>query len=67
MVMRDHDVSGLAVGQLQRVRRDLAASLVLARPGSPACRPVTAQLRVIDAQLAVRAAATGPVPPQAAP
>ena len=33
--MRDHDVSHLTDGELDRARRELAASLALARPDSP--------------------------------
>jgi hypothetical protein len=31
--MRDHDVTALTTAQLDRDRRELAASLALARPG----------------------------------
>lgn len=65
--MRDHHVSGPTAGQLYRVRRELAASLALARPNSPAREPVPAQPHAIDARLAARAAATGAVLPQDAP
>jgi hypothetical protein len=41
---RPPDVSGLTSGTLARTRRELAASLALARPGSPARRPVLAHL-----------------------
>jgi hypothetical protein len=33
--MREHDVSALTAAELEAARRELAASLVLARPGSP--------------------------------
>jgi hypothetical protein len=66
--MRDHDVSSLTVGQLELARRELRASLALARPDSPARIPITTQLHAIDAEIAARAAfATGPVPPSAVP
>ena len=38
-------------------RRDLAASLALARPGSPARVPILAQITAIDAELAGRSGA----------
>src|SRR6266851_8092904 len=34
--MRDHDVAGLAAGELERAKRELRVSLALARPDSPA-------------------------------
>ena len=34
--MRQHDVSALTARELERARRELAASLALTRPGSPA-------------------------------
>ena len=46
--------AGLAVGELKRTRRELAASLALARPGSPARTPILAQMAAIDAELAAR-------------
>jgi hypothetical protein len=52
---RPHDVSRLTPGELQRTRRELAASLALARPGSPVTAPITASLAAIDAELAARA------------
>ena len=55
--MRDHDVSALTAGELERARRDLTASLALARPDSPARVPILAHLSAIDAELAVRDAA----------
>jgi len=42
------------VGELERTRRELAASLALARPGSPARAPIRAQMAAIDAELAAR-------------
>jgi hypothetical protein len=50
--MRDHDVSRLTAAELQRARRDLAVSLALVRPDSPARVPITAQMAAIDAELA---------------
>jgi hypothetical protein len=49
---RPHDVSGLTVGELERARRELRASLALARPGSLVSAPILARLRAIDAELA---------------
>jgi hypothetical protein len=51
---RDHDVSGLTGSELARARRDLEASLALARPGSVTSVPIMAQIRAIDAELASR-------------
>jgi hypothetical protein len=53
--MRDHAVSSLTDGELEHVRRELAASLALSRPGSPIHTPIQAQLSAIDAELAERA------------
>ena len=49
------DVTGLTPGELERTRRELAASLALARPDSPARVPILAHLAAIDAELAGRA------------
>ena len=51
---RSHDVSGLTDAELERARRDLQASLALARPGSTACVPMLAQLSAIESELAGR-------------
>jgi len=53
---RSHDVSGLTDAELERIRRELQASLALARPGSAACVPILAHLRAINAELAGRSA-----------
>jgi len=53
-VQRHYDAAGLTVSELERTRRELAASLALARPGSPARAPIQAQLAAIDAELAAR-------------
>ena len=53
--MRDHDVMGLTVSELEQARRELAASLALARPGAPSAVPTLACMRAIDAELADRA------------
>jgi hypothetical protein len=52
---RRYDAAGLTTGELERTRRELAASLALIRPGSPARVPILAQLSAIDAELAGRA------------
>jgi len=53
---RSHDFSGLTAAELERTRRDLQASLALARPGYAACVPMLARLSAIDAALAGRSA-----------
>jgi len=52
---RSHDVSALTPRELERARRELAASLALARPGSPVAAPILARLAAIDTELAARA------------
>jgi hypothetical protein len=54
--MRDHDVSQLTARELERARRELAASLALARPGSPVRVPILARISAIDTEAAARAA-----------
>lgn len=49
-------VSGLTSGELEHARRELAASLALARPGSPMHGPILTHITAIDAELAQRAA-----------
>ena len=56
---RIHDVSGLTTAELHRTRRDLQASLALARPGSAASVPILAHLSAIDTELAGRSAGRG--------
>ena len=56
--MRDHDVTAMTSRELQQARRDLAASLALARPDSLVRMPILAQMRAIDAELADRSAAS---------
>jgi hypothetical protein len=51
---RSPDVSGLTAGELDQTRRELHASLALARPGSPMRRPILAHLGAIDTELARR-------------
>jgi hypothetical protein len=53
---RQYDAGGLRAGELERTRRELAASLALTRPNSPARAPIQAQLAAIDTELATRAA-----------
>jgi hypothetical protein len=48
---RPPEVSGLTAGELERIRRELAASLALARPDSVARGPILAHLAAIDAEL----------------
>jgi len=54
LAMREHDVTGLTARQLERARRELAASLALVRPDSPARVPILAQMNAIEAELAGR-------------
>jgi hypothetical protein len=54
--MRDHDVSQLTTRELERARRELAASLALARPGSPVRVPILARISAIDTEAVARAA-----------
>jgi hypothetical protein len=51
---RPPEVTGLSSGELERIGRDLRASLALARPGSPVRGPILAHLNAIDAELAER-------------
>jgi hypothetical protein len=52
--MRDHNVSRLTASELERARRELAASLALARPDSPIRAPILSHLSAIDAEQAER-------------
>ena len=56
---RSHDVSGLTDAELERTRRELQASLALARPGSATRVPILAHLRAINTELAGRSAGRG--------
>ncbi len=56
---RPPDVSGLTVGELERTRCELRASLALARPDSLARGPILAHLSAIDAELDQRRRAAG--------
>jgi hypothetical protein len=51
---RPHDAGGLTAGELDRARRELQASVALARPDSPARVPILAHLSAIEAELAGR-------------
>jgi hypothetical protein len=55
--VREHDVRELTAGELERARRELAASLALARPGSALRVPIEAHLSAIDAEVTARASA----------
>jgi hypothetical protein len=55
--MREHDVTALTAAELDAARRELAASLALARSGSPVRAPIQARMAAIDAELTGRAAA----------
>jgi len=52
--MRDHDVSHLTDAELDRARRQLAASLALARPDSPVRAPILSHMSAIDTELTCR-------------
>lgn len=52
-------LAGLTAGELEQARRELRASLGLARPNSPARGPILARLSAIDAELARRRRVTG--------
>jgi hypothetical protein len=59
ILKRDHDVTGgevrgLADAELERARRDLAAAMALATPGSSVRAMATARISAIDAELASR-------------
>ena len=56
---RSHDVSGLTDAELERTRRELQASLALARPGSAASVPILAHLRAVNTKLAGRSTGCG--------
>jgi len=50
------DVTGLTSGELDRTRRELQASLALARPGSPMRGPILTYLAAIETELSGRTA-----------
>jgi len=51
---RPHDASALTAVELERTRRELRASLALARPDSPTRVPILAHLSAIETELAER-------------
>jgi hypothetical protein len=53
-ISRPHDVTGLTPGELEQARRDLRASLALARPDSAVRVPILARMTAVDAELAER-------------
>jgi len=55
--MREHEVAALTAAELEAAHRELAASLALARPGSPVRAPIHTRMAAIEAELAGRAAA----------
>jgi len=55
--VRSYSVRGIPTDELDRTRRELAASLALSRPGSPVRVPIEANLSAIDRELAERASA----------
>jgi hypothetical protein len=65
--MREHDLTALTAAELEAGRRELAASLALARPGSPVRAPVQARMAAIDTELAGRGAARRACSPGSAP
>jgi hypothetical protein len=60
--MREHDVTALTAAELAAARRELVASLALARPGSPVRVPIQARMAAIDGELAGRTAARPGLP-----
>lgn len=58
-MQRDHDVSSLTAGELERARRELQVSLTLSRPDSPIRTPIVARVSAIDAERAERAERDG--------
>jgi hypothetical protein len=54
-MIRHHDVSQLNTSELERVKRELHASLSLVTQHSPAHVPIQAQMQAIDKELAERA------------
>jgi hypothetical protein len=53
--VRDHDVTTLTGNELEVARRELAASLALARPDSVVRGPILSRLSAITAELDRRA------------
>lgn len=54
--VREPDRTALTLAEQERVRRELAASVALARPGLPICVPIQAQVTAMGAELARRVA-----------
>jgi hypothetical protein len=52
--MRNHNVARLTDAELDRARRELAASLALSRPDSPVRIPIEAHIAAIDTELTCR-------------
>jgi hypothetical protein len=63
--VRDHDVTAGTVAELDGARRELAASLALAWPGSPVRAPILARISAIDAEQARRSTPARPAREQA--
>jgi hypothetical protein len=61
--VREHDVTALTTRDLERERRELAASLALTQPGSPARTPILAHLTAIDIELTRRTGQQPDSPP----
>jgi hypothetical protein len=60
--VRDHDVSTLTGRELEIARRELSASLALARPGSAMRGPIMTRLNAIDTELAQRGVGQADLP-----
>ncbi len=58
--MRDHDVTTLTAAELEHARREVAASLALARTGSPVRALILTCISAIDAELAGRSTPARP-------
>ena len=59
VLKRPHDVRGLTVSDLERIRRELRVSLALVRAGSPARVPILARMDAVEVELAERAILDG--------
>jgi hypothetical protein len=53
--VRDHNVSRMTATELERARRELAASVALSRPDSPIRAPILSHMSAIDTELRKRA------------
>lgn len=56
---RHDDVTGLSAAELERARRDLAATMALSHPRSPVRAMATARITAIDAELTGRTTGDG--------